>query len=68
MSKWVINGLAIAIILVWVASMATSFLVKGYKPPESVQWTISILAGAAFGRAAVVGAGLGNGNKPDQHP
>jgi hypothetical protein len=68
MSKWVINGLAVAIIMVWVASMTTSFFVKGYNPPESVQWTISILAGAAFGRAAVAGVGIGNGNKPDQRP
>jgi hypothetical protein len=65
MSKWVINGLAIAIIAVWVVSMAASLAIPNYKVPESVQVTISILAGAAFGRAAVAGAGWANGNKPN---
>ena len=57
MSKWVVNGLAVAIIILWVTSCLLSMFSTGYTPPASIQWAISILAGAAFGKAALYGTG-----------
>lgn len=53
MSKWVVDLVAVVIIVAWVVSLVASILVPGYKPPESVNWCMTVLAGAAFGKLAL---------------
>lgn len=66
-SKWLIHGLAIVIIAMWVTSCVLSFMRPTYSPPASIQWCISILAGAAFGKGVVEGMRPKNGNVGNGH-
>lgn len=52
MSRWVVDGLAIAIVGIWIVTCVVTIVHPSYTPPSSVQWCISILAGGAFGYQA----------------
>jgi hypothetical protein len=52
MTGKVVTVLAYTIISIWAATIVVSMMRPSYSPPTSVQWAMSVLAGAAFGRKA----------------